>query len=65
MVIDFIALTLLWILIVYIRNNVKAKLKGKNRRACINRLCIMVPMYGLFAIASILTTFNHIWEIWF
>ena len=65
MVIDFIALTLLWILIVYIKNNVKVKLKGKNRRACINRLCIMIPMYVIFAIATILTTLHHVWEIWF
>ena len=63
--IDFILLTLLWTFVTYIKSKVKVKFKGRSRRAYINRLCVVMPMYGLFAIATILTTLHHIWEIWF
>ena len=62
---DYILLVALWAFIIYARCEINEKIEGENKRACMIRLCFIVPMYGLFAIATILTTFYHIWEIWF
>ena len=56
--VDFIALTLLWAFIIYARYEINEKIEGKSMR-----LRFIVPMYGLFATATILTTLHHIWEI--
>ena len=63
---DFILLVALWAFIIYAIYEIEGKIKGKSKRwVYIIRLCFIMPMCGLFAIATILTTFYHIWEIWF
>lgn len=63
--VDFILLVALWAFIIYAIYEINQKIEGKSKRACMIRLCFIMPMCGLFAIATILTTFYHIWEIWF
>jgi hypothetical protein len=58
--VDFILLVALWAFIIYAIFEINERIEGKGKRACMIRLCFIVPMYGLFAIATILTTLHHI-----